>query len=81
VLDFDEAPRHRHALARQGFVDVDGVAQPAPAPRFDRSAPAPVRAAPRLGQHTREVLAEAGLDAAAIDALLAAGTALQAAAA
>jgi alpha-methylacyl-CoA racemase len=77
VLDFDEAPRHRHAVARQGFVSVDGVVQPAPAPRFDRSVPGVPRPAPRLGQHTREVLAEAGFDAAAIDDLLAAGAAVQ----
>ncbi|MFO1330561.1 MAG: CaiB/BaiF CoA-transferase family protein [Rubrivivax sp.] len=78
VLDFAEAPRHRHAQQRGGFVTVDGVAQPAPAPRFDRSAVDTPRPAPRVGQHTREVLAEAGLDATAIDALLAAGGAVQA---
>ena len=78
VLDFDEAPRHRHAQARGAFVTVDGVPQPAPAPRFDRSVPDAPRAAPRVGAHTREVLAEAGLDAAAIDALLVSGSALQA---
>ncbi len=77
VLDFVEAPLHRHAVARQGFISIDGVPQPAPAPRFDRSQPEPPRAAPRVGQHTRDVLAEAGLDAAAIDALLDAGAALQ----
>jgi alpha-methylacyl-CoA racemase len=78
VLDFAEAPQHRHAQARQGFVSVDGVMQPGPAPRFGRSVPEAPRPAPRVGQHTREVLAEAGLDGAAIDALLAAGTAAQA---
>ena len=34
VLDLDEAPKHPHNAARQTFVDVDGVVQPAPAPRF-----------------------------------------------
>ena len=78
VLDFAEAPQHRHAQARGGFVSVDGVPQPAPAPRFDRSVPEPPRPAPRPGEHTRAVLAEAGFDAAAIDTLLAGGAALQA---
>jgi alpha-methylacyl-CoA racemase len=81
VLDFDEAPRHRHAAARQGFLTIDDVPQPAPAPRFDRSVAETPRAAPRIGEHTREVLLAAGLEAAAVDALLADGTALQAGAA
>ena len=38
VLDWDEATRHPHNVARQTFVSVDGVVQPAPAPRFSRSA-------------------------------------------
>jgi alpha-methylacyl-CoA racemase len=78
VLDFDEAPKHAHAAERQGFITLGGVVQPAPAPRFDRSVPESPRDAPRTGQHTRLVLAEAGLDAAAIDALLATGAAVQA---
>ena len=78
VLDFDEAPRHRHAQARAAFVEVEGSLQPAPAPRFARSGVDAPRPAPRVGEHTRVVLAEAGLDAAAIEALLAAGSALQA---
>lgn len=81
VLDFGEAPKHRHAQARQGFVTIDGVVQPAPAPRFDRSVPDTPRPAPRSGEHTRQVLAEAGYDAAAIDALFATGVALEAMAA
>jgi alpha-methylacyl-CoA racemase len=76
VLDFTEAPQHRHARLRAGFVTLDGVTQPAPAPRFDRSRAETPRVAPRVGQHTREVLAQAGLDAGAIDALLAAGRAV-----
>lgn len=38
VLDMGEAPGHPHAVARRAFVDVEGVAQPAPAPRFGRTA-------------------------------------------
>jgi alpha-methylacyl-CoA racemase len=37
VLDWDEAPRHPHNVARATFVAVDGVTQPAPAPRFSRT--------------------------------------------
>jgi alpha-methylacyl-CoA racemase len=37
VLDWDEAPLHPHNRARGTFVEVDGVLQPAPAPRFSRT--------------------------------------------
>jgi alpha-methylacyl-CoA racemase len=37
VLDWDEAPLHAHNRARETFVEVDGVVQPAPAPRFSRT--------------------------------------------
>ncbi|WPC67961.1 CaiB/BaiF CoA-transferase family protein [Rhodoferax ferrireducens] len=37
VLDWDEAPRHPHNAARATFLELDGVLQPAPAPRFDRT--------------------------------------------
>jgi alpha-methylacyl-CoA racemase len=37
VLSFAEAPRHPHLTARQTFIEVDGVVQPAPAPRFSRT--------------------------------------------
>lgn len=39
VLSFDEAPLHPHAIARNAFVEIDGIVQPAPAPRFSRSRP------------------------------------------
>lgn len=39
VLSFSEAPRHPHLQARRTFVEVEGVVQPAPAPRFSRTVP------------------------------------------
>ncbi|MFS2018138.1 CaiB/BaiF CoA transferase family protein [Massilia sp. CT11-108] len=59
VLDMDEAPRHPHNAARKTFVDVDGVTQPAPAPRFSRTpGQAGMVAAP--GQDGAAILADWG---------------------
>ncbi|NOV22479.1 CoA transferase [Cupriavidus necator] len=41
VLSFEEAPQHAHLKARGTFIEVDGIAQPAPAPRFSRTPSAP----------------------------------------
>lgn len=72
VLGLAEAPAHPHARAREAFVEVDGVVQPAPAPRMADTAsrPGPV---PRPGAHTDEVLRELGYADADIDALHATG--------
>jgi alpha-methylacyl-CoA racemase len=43
VLSMTEAPGHAHAVARKSFVDVNGVTQPAPAPRYSASVLAPPR--------------------------------------
>ena len=37
MLSLSEAPDHPHNEARQAFIDVGGVVQPAPAPRFERT--------------------------------------------
>jgi alpha-methylacyl-CoA racemase len=73
VLTVGEAARHPHARARGTYVEVEGVVQPGPAPRFDRSAPVPVRPAPEVGVHTHELLAQAGFTVDDIQALQAAG--------
>jgi len=39
VLSLAEAPRHPHNVARKTFIEIDGVTQPAPAPRFSRTVP------------------------------------------
>ncbi|SCL28009.1 alpha-methylacyl-CoA racemase [Micromonospora rhizosphaerae] len=73
VLDWREAPEHQHLAARGVFVEHDGVTQPAPAPRFSGTPTGVRRPPPRPGEHTDEVLAEAGLDAERIAALRAGG--------
>jgi alpha-methylacyl-CoA racemase len=79
VLTLAEAAEHPHNRERRTFVDVDGVVQPAAAPRFSRT-PAAVGDGPTpAGQHTIEVLREHGFSAEDVDALLAAGAVGQAA--
>jgi alpha-methylacyl-CoA racemase len=73
VLSLAEAPAHAHALARQAYVEVDGLLQPAPAPRFSRSVPAAPGPAPEIGADGAAVLHDAGLNAAEIEGLRAAG--------
>jgi alpha-methylacyl-CoA racemase len=75
VLSFDEAAAHPHARAREAFVSIDGVLQPGPAPRFDRTPADHPRRAPTLGEHTAAVLHEAGFADADVAALRAAGVA------
>jgi alpha-methylacyl-CoA racemase len=73
VLSLTEAPRHPHLQARGTFVEVDGVVQPAPAPRFSRTH-AGIQGPPaEPGQHTDEVLRDWGFAAGEIEALHAAG--------
>jgi alpha-methylacyl-CoA racemase len=69
VLDLDEAPGHPQHVARGSFVRVDGVVQPAPAPRLDRTPAAAGGVSPRAGAHTDAILGELGLNASAIAAL------------
>ena len=60
VLDMAEAPQHPHNVARATFIEVGGVTQPAPAPRFSRTAPE-IGITPALpGQHSAAVLRDWG---------------------
>ncbi|WP_158842932.1 CaiB/BaiF CoA transferase family protein [Saccharothrix deserti] len=61
VLAPGEAPKHAHNVERGTFVEVDGVAQPAPAPRFERTPASVPGPPPVVGEHTVEVLGELGL--------------------
>jgi alpha-methylacyl-CoA racemase len=69
VLRFAEAPDHPHAKARNAFIEIDGVVQPAPAPRFSAT-PCEISASPaQRGEHTTEVLSEWGYSEDQIDGL------------
>ena len=56
VLDLKEAPNHPHNIDRKTFVELDGIVQPAPAPRFSRTQGEIQGPAAMAGEHTREVL-------------------------
>jgi len=69
VLSLDEAPRHPHALERASFVDVAGVSQPAPAPRFSDTPSDTPTAPSRTGDGGRAALLDWGVPAMEIDRL------------
>lgn len=73
VLDLDEAPQHPHNRARNTFIEIQGVIQPAPTPRFSRTAPEVKLPPPMPGEHTTAVLSEWGFSAAEMDQLKASG--------
>jgi alpha-methylacyl-CoA racemase len=69
VLTMSEAIAHEHNRHRESFVEVEGIAQPAPAPRF-LGTPTRVQAPPaRAGEHTEAVLRDWGFSAGEIAAL------------
>lgn len=77
VLDMDEAPKHPHINARGTFIDIDGIVQPAPAPRFSRTVPqtpSPPRKAADIPLH--EAL-DGWMDPNEIESLRAAGLTIQ----
>ena len=67
VLSLAEAPQHPHNRARSAFIDVDGVTQPAPAPRYSRTPGAIARGAPRRGEGGAQALASWGFGKTEID--------------
>jgi alpha-methylacyl-CoA racemase len=72
VLSMNEAIDHPHNAARGTFVRQDGVLQPAPAPRFDRTPSTLPPKAPRTGEHTQALLAQAGFSVDEIELLVSA---------
>jgi alpha-methylacyl-CoA racemase len=69
ILDWDEAPRHPHNQAREAFVTIDGVTQPAPAPRFSHTPAAMPTGPVRAGTHSEAILRDWGIAADAITQL------------
>ncbi|GGB53605.1 alpha-methylacyl-CoA racemase [Tistrella bauzanensis] len=75
VLSMFEAPEHPHNRARGTFIEIDGVVQPGPAPRFSRTMPDQPTPPPAPGTHTDQGLADWGFSADEIAALKAVGAA------
>ena len=73
VLSIFEAPKHPHNVARNAFVDVDGLVQPSPAPRFSRSETEVPRGARAPGEDSPAVLTGFGFTDKEIGSLQEAG--------
>jgi len=58
VLDLDEAPGHPHNISRGTFVTVEGITQPAPAPKFGLTPAAPCQSVGEIGRETNAILNE-----------------------
>ena len=69
VLSMWEAPNHPHNVARKTFIELEGLSQPAPAPRFSRTE-VEVSSPPSIaGEHTDSILKDLGYDETEISSL------------
>ena len=75
VLSWSEARRDPHNVARRSFVEVAGVEQPSPAPRFSRTPGAVRRSPPERGEGGAQALRDWGFNNHEIEALRAHGLA------
>lgn len=73
VLTMREAPSHPHNLAREAFVDIAGVRQPAPTPRLSRTPGTIQNPPPLLGENSGEILSGLGLSETEVSHLVANG--------
>lgn len=73
ILDWSEAIENSQMISRATLIDVDGVMQPAPAPRFSHTMTAEPRSADSPGAHSVEILREWGIPQEQIDAAHLAG--------
>ena len=70
VLSLAEAPKHPHNEARKTFVTVDGILQPAAAPRFSRTKSEIQNAPGEAGENDRKALLDWGLSELEVNDLL-----------
>ena len=75
VLTMSEAAAHPHNVERSTFMELGGLTQPAPAPRFSRTTPEVTQPPAYAGQHTREILLDWGVAPERVDEVLASGAA------
>ena len=61
VLTMTQATQHPHHIARNTFINIAGVTQPAPAPRFSRTSPETPTPPAHAGQHSTQILNEWGI--------------------
>lgn len=61
ILPFWEAYKHPQNAARNSFVEIDGLMQPAPTPKFSRTEPEINSGPAKKGEDTNDILAELGL--------------------
>jgi alpha-methylacyl-CoA racemase len=69
VLSLDEVTHHPHNVARETFVEIDGVTHPAPAPRFSRTQSEIQGPPPAAGEHTESALADWGFSPEEIESI------------
>ncbi len=77
VLSLDEAAEHPHMRARENFIEIGGVRQPAPAPRFSRTPPPMPSPPPHPGADSRTALADWGVAEEKIADAIASGIVMQ----
>ena len=73
VLNFMDAPRHPANVARDTYIEVDGITQPAPAPRFSRTPSSVQHGGHDVGEDTDAVLTAMGFGEQELNALKASG--------
>jgi alpha-methylacyl-CoA racemase len=71
VLDLDEVGRHSHNREREILVNIEGVTQPAPAPRLSRTPGRVMKPGSPRGSHTRQILKVLGHSDEELDSLIA----------
>ena len=77
IMALDEVHEHPHNVARNAFLEIDDMVQPAPAPRFSRTQAETPHGSRIAGEDSSLVLREAGYDQSEIDELISSGAVVQ----